>query len=523
MSGKFNLTDLQLCQFLDLGYLVLEPSGIETSTHKLLFDAAQALHQRRRELSDPVASLEAISDNLHVSVPKLRDVLESDVLDGALESILGKQYYRYPHSFIHESGPHDQTFHKDSPLPWGSHGGVRSHLPNWAMAFYYPQITTIELGATEILPGTQYWTVDRENDGRSEGEDRLVVDCTPKQLREMAPEERDKHIYKPLPDLDRQVEPLRIEVPEGSLVLVHFDLFHRGTRRVSSDTRFMYKFWYTRTVEPQIQHPARTISYCAEDPRRQLSVKYAAAWLGLDVKSPEPLSACQGDGLDGDWLSRNLSAIENNLESVIEQLLSGCERQRRTAMYALVYAGKRAIEPALKLLESKHAAERSAGAFLLGEVSSLSHSSTALLLSQLIDDPNDDVRMTLINGLGRMVRRSVYEETQSSIASLVDALERVLEKSMAHQSRSGVTQSPVRQCVYLAFLNMVTTLRPYSTGQEHLRQIAAVINARITYETDRFAKATAIEVATRLAEGGVVAANEAIWQVLRTERWSVAS
>lgn len=41
------------------------------------------------------------------------------------------------------------------------------------MVFFYPQKTSLEMGATEILPGTQYWNVDREDDGITEGKDRF--------------------------------------------------------------------------------------------------------------------------------------------------------------------------------------------------------------------------------------------------------------------------------------------------------------------------------------------------------------
>ena len=133
------MTDLQLCQFLDLGYHIIDSSDIPESTHDRLFEAAIDVHQRRSELSNPLASLEAVADNLHVQIPLLNDVLESDSLDGAMSSVLGPDYFRYGHSFVHQSGAYDQTYHKDSPLPWGTRGGVRSHRPNWAMVFYYPQ------------------------------------------------------------------------------------------------------------------------------------------------------------------------------------------------------------------------------------------------------------------------------------------------------------------------------------------------------------------------------------------------
>ena len=203
-----------------------------------------------------------------------------------MSSVLGSSYFRYGHSFVHLSGAYDQTYHKDSPLPWGTRGGLRSHRPNWAMVFYYPQAVTLDMGPTEILPGTQYWNVNREGTGRTEGEDRFDETVAPEAMNGMSEEERTQLFEKQVKDFDRHVRPLRLELPKGSLLLVHFDLFHRGTRSVSDEARFMYKFWYVRTTEPCVSNK-RSISYQACDPRRQSLVAKNAclAWVGYTKPS----------------------------------------------------------------------------------------------------------------------------------------------------------------------------------------------------------------------------------------------
>ena len=522
ISSDYRLTDLELCRFLDLGYHILEPKGIRTDLHAELFEAAERLYAQRREIKNPMDSLSAISDNLHVSVPSLNEILESEVLDGALTSVLGERYFRYPHSFIHASGKHDQTFHKDSPLPWGSRGGLRSHRPNWAMVFYYPQETTIDMGATEVLPGTQYWNVDREKDDRPEGEDRLAMSCSNQQLQQMNPVERDEHLYRSIKHLDHDVKPLKLEVPEGALVLVHFDLFHRGTRATVDVPRFMYKFWYVRTTEPTQPKPKRSFTYVAEDLRRQPCVASQAEWLGISV--PTNQSSFSEDCTDHDshTLARNYQLIRTDTEGVLRDLQSGTENLRRNAMYALVSAGQRAVAVAHSMSSSENEPERSAAAFLLGETARLDEEVAKTLMDLIECDQSDDVRMSAINATGRIIRRTLAGVHDSSnISDCVRSVFQQLRSTSIQRSRSGVFQNPLRQCVYIAGLNIVTSLLNKEAYSDLIEWIAEVVCKSVIDEKDRFGKGTGMEIVARLAEVGVVEAVQTSLTLLRRERWSV--
>ena len=369
------MTDLEMCRFLDLGYHIIDSSDIPESTHERLFEAAVEIHQKKSELSNPIASLEAVADNLHVQVPLLNDILESDALVGSMSSVLGSSYFRYGHSFIHLSGTYDQTYHKDSPLPWGTRGGLRSHRPNWAMVFYYPQAVTLDMGPTEILPGTQYWNVNRAGTGRTEGEDRFDGTISPADLNGMTEVERNQHFQKQIKDFDRHVKPLRLELPKGSLLLVHFDLLHRGTRSVSEEDRFMYKFWYVRTTEPSITKPFRSIKYQTRDPRRQPVVAKNAAWLGLHVpnlssESLEKETVIQ----EAERMAESHTRVESDVDSVVEACLQDDEANRRSAMYALAGHDQASISAANRLLESSAKQARCCAAFLLGELQDTSKS-----------------------------------------------------------------------------------------------------------------------------------------------------
>ena len=521
MTKNRALTDLEMCQFLDLGYHIIDSSDISETTHDRLFEAAIDIHQRRAELSNPIASLETVADNLHVQVPLLNELFESDALDGALSSILGPRYFRYGHSFIHQSGAYDQSYHKDSPLPWGTRGGLRSHRPNWAMLFYYPQAVALDMGPTEILPGTQYWNVNREGTGRTEGEDRFDGTLSQDTVDDMSELEREQYFQKQVLEFDRSVKPLRLELPKGSLVLVHFDLFHRGTRSVGNDPRFMYKFWFVRTIEPRTSAQRRMMEYQARDPRRQALVAKNAAWLGLDVQPS--LETCEHGAVvqEAERMAQTHAKVENDVDLVINACLQDDEANRRSAMYALAGRDEESISVASELISLPTEQARCCAAFLLGELQEPRTTDIESLLQLVADKSDTDVRMTASNALGRALRRRIANHEYWLPEDLGSILDMVLRDAREHKTRSGVTQSAERQCIYVALLNIVSSAAEQGVHSDALEQISTLLCARIGDESDRYAKSTAIEILARLASMGDHQAVEASLKVLRAERWSV--
>ncbi|MYD43183.1 MAG: hypothetical protein F4W90_04735 [Gammaproteobacteria bacterium] len=524
MTRDFALTDAELCRFLDVGYHIVDTSAISNDTHERLFEAASTLHQQRAELSNPLASLDAIADNLHVQVPALNEVLACNALDGALTSVLGANYFRYGHSFIHLSGQYDQSYHKDSPLPWGTRGGVRSHRPNWAMVFYYPQAVTIDMGATEILPGTQYWNVDREDSGRTEGEDRLDPTFQQESMNAMDEDSRDRHLHAQLASFDRDVEPMRLVLPQGALVLVHFDLFHRGTRATSNDARYMYKFWYVRTTEPKQSSSTPVFSYAALDPRRQVLVAKQAAWLGLEVDAKSRNESVDFDETqEADRLSQAHKSMQSDSNRVISACSSDAEAERRSAMYALVGCDAETREATPALVASPHTYLRRCGAFLLGELTRPTDAEVKMLIAFSVDDVDTDVRMTAMNAVGRALRRNISRGVIALPTELCMAWTDHLLIAPERVTRSGLVQSAERQCMYTALLNIVTSLLVEQAHPSLANDIAELICHRVLVETDRYAKSTALETVSRLAELGHSKALTTSLRLLRNERWSIVS
>ena len=169
------LDDEQIARFLYDGFVVLEPDELGADFNALMFDPACEVHDDAGRIGGDSGRLQVIGDNLRARIPELQQLLSTPTVRGALTSVLGEDYLLHPHHFVHEASAHDQSFHQDGNLPWNDRAHYRTHRPNWAMLFYYPQRVTDDNGPTEVLPGTQYWTTNFENpDGTWHGGDALV-------------------------------------------------------------------------------------------------------------------------------------------------------------------------------------------------------------------------------------------------------------------------------------------------------------------------------------------------------------
>ena len=162
-------------------------------------------------------------NNILPAVPEMQTVLDSPVVRGALESVLGPNYVLHPHRFAHTIEPAELTeeglkvgkgsqsfvgWHQDSHSPLAR---PRHHCPRYAMILYYPQDTPKEMGPTQLIPGT--------------------------------------HLQCRISDADRE-RGIQADGPAGACVLVHFDIVHGGSLNIADRTRSMVKFVFVRTEEP---------------------------------------------------------------------------------------------------------------------------------------------------------------------------------------------------------------------------------------------------------------------------------
>ena len=221
-----------------------------------------------------------LGNNIVPAVSEIAQLLETPTLRGALGSLLGPGYAFHPHRFLHTSSSSDQDWHKDSM--WGMRR-MRSHYPKWLMLLYYPRPPTLPDGPTAVLPGTQFWTVDHETRQvgvAGYGEDRLdqagsasgVYRSTKLADRDHALDAALGHLEIPPANAEgcgkagaprAWCEPWRPTpefitgssgAPGGTLVLMDYDVFHRGSRAdpraPAAAPRCLFKLQFMRTAEP---------------------------------------------------------------------------------------------------------------------------------------------------------------------------------------------------------------------------------------------------------------------------------
>ena len=193
------LTDDQMRQFIAHGYVVLKA------------DFPPEFHEAMRLKIEAVMSKEGNpGNNILPRVPEIQDVFDHPTVRGALTSVLGPSYIMHPHRHGHfsEPGRKVQAWHKDSY--WG-HAKVRNHHQWWAMIFYFNQEVIQEMGPSAIMPGTQYYN--------SRAGDESEV---------------EKHVLG----------------EAGTMALIHYDIWHKGTANISDRNRSMLKFQFVRMERP---------------------------------------------------------------------------------------------------------------------------------------------------------------------------------------------------------------------------------------------------------------------------------
>ena len=126
--------------------------------------------------------------------------------------------------FCHKTmpGKEAQLWHRDTF--WGRRY-PRNHRPYWLMALYFPQDTTFEMGPTGLLPRSHYFTRDADPKVAKQMGDSKISD------RELASGKKAETFCANTHWHLREVAPV---CKAGSIVLMHYDLWHRGAKNTSA-------------------------------------------------------------------------------------------------------------------------------------------------------------------------------------------------------------------------------------------------------------------------------------------------
>ena len=151
------LTDAQVREFIVNGVLTLPVADVAQDVH-------DRIHAEAERLFDKNISL---GNDIYPGLAGLDVVMESATVDGALTSLLGRDYALHPHRAFHNSTTQgEQTFHKDT-----QRGKVKGFRPRWVMALYVPAGCTVEMGPTAVVPQSHYLCNDGVGLSYLEGKD----------------------------------------------------------------------------------------------------------------------------------------------------------------------------------------------------------------------------------------------------------------------------------------------------------------------------------------------------------------
>jgi len=374
----FRLSDAQMAQFLAHGYITITPD-LPAEFHAEIFARHEEVFEQE---GNP-------GNNLLPRIPLVRQVFDHPSVVGALQSVVGDDYYLQPHRHPHHNPAQSkgQGMHQDGGKRW-------SHRTRYLLAFYYPQDTPLERGPSGIVPGSHYFN-------------------TPEGAR-----------------IDQE---LPLVTPAGTVTITNYDLWHRAMPNHSDSDRFMIKFLFARMSEPetpswnnqQPEWPGAAPALTGDSP--ELSKMHQHIWhwhRGAEARlipnGHEPaalLSLLRSEqerkGIDAAY---DLAAFGAEIApALIDTLSDESEMIRRHAAYALSAIGEPAVEALIEVLKHENPLSRTDAATILGDIGR----AATPAIDALIDatkDPEANLRHRAAESLG------IICQSPSPVPALIDAL-----------------------------------------------------------------------------------------------------
>lgn len=403
------------------------------------------------------------------------------------------------------------------------------------MAMYYPQKTTVDMGPTAILPGSQYLTVNHETDLHHQfeiGEDRLSFDTFSHLQNGDDDDAKTDLLNKQAAEsLDPTLQQRFITVEGGTVALIHYDLCHRGSRvQGAEDTRFMFKFQFYRVNEPK---PRSLPSISIARPTHMKVVhEETLRWLGSTLaEEPTTSSVDNLPQLDRD-LQNDAEAVRVEaayalgraardaanandkqfaLGSLAKSLVHRQEERRRAAAFGLSVVGADAAPLLLDVLQSslKSPAEAKKYAiWALGELGSVSSEIVGSLSSVLaMSDPSYEAtleRATAAWALGLIGQHAYACGDQQAFSSVFEQLLKTAEQN--HNYYGEDYRSLMCEEVTLSLLLNCAAAPQWALTHRGLLPLLA----RLVHDEDRYVMGYAAEALLTLLGAGSEKAQEAL-------------
>ncbi|HYF51951.1 MAG TPA: HEAT repeat domain-containing protein [Planctomycetota bacterium] len=382
------LSHAQIRDFLVNGFLVLK-----ADQDKAFFDS---LYQHCNRMLAERKGNEG--NNILPHMPEIQEIFDCPTIKGALTSILGPRYMMHPHRHMHTNAKGEGGgWHKDSY--WGYTRKVRNHRPWWVMIMFYPQDTPHEMGPTGVARGS-HCHEERLGDPRSNDEPGAV----------------------------------HVAGDAGTCFLIHYDIWHRATPNITTNTRHMLKFEFMRLDPPFESGQELLPSWSAPEvdlPPAPHQGMWRQQWNWL--RGDRAPAAREGDSGN---VARLIAALKNTdaqersraadqlealgsgaseaVPALIETLADKYEPAALNAAYALASIGKDAIAPSIDALRSSDKRVSLRAAYALAAMDS---AVVPALLPVLANDPEPRLRAYAAYALG---------EIPSTDPKLIAALGRAL-------------------------------------------------------------------------------------------------
>ncbi len=378
------LTDEQMRDFIRNGYTAVK-TGHSREFHQDVWNQTEALFE---EDGNP-------GNNLMARIPAIRQILDDPAVDGALAGVLGNNYFVHPHRHCHYRPPHSegQQIHRDSFTR-------RRHRTRWLLAMYYPQDTTVEMGPTGVLPGTHYYN--------------WLVGPIGLNMR-----------------LDTTEGEVPVVVEAGTVLMVHYDLWHRGMGNSTDKKRYMMKFMFARIEEPQAPSWNSQDSEWADDGDSALNGVWSQMWRWYSGAANNGAPSANGNGSIPELIANikvddettclaSAYALGSLGEAAVPALIDAFQHDneavRRNASYALSTIGKAAVPALLDACQDESEGARCMAVETLADLGYLGDEVMPALTAAL-NDESIEVRRHAVDALGISL-----QDSANGVPALIEAL-----------------------------------------------------------------------------------------------------
>ena len=402
---EYLLNDQQMKNFIRDGYVTVQ-TDLPVEFHAAVFQQTENVFEME---GNP-------GNNLLPRIPMIQEVFDDRWVNGALTSVLGKDYYLQPHRHCHYNPPNSngQNLHQDGGKRW-------SHYTRWLLALYYPQETPEELGPTGIIPKSHYYgNRDSIND---ENEIPLCGKA-------------------------------------GTVTITNYDLWHRAMPNSSSKKRYMMKFLFARMSEPEVpswnNQDTEWASADISQSDTENDVKmFHQVWewhcgqtngnghFPSSVTIPDStkireLVEVLGQDSEPKCIDTAYAISEFGAHAVpalVKQLESESEDIRRYAFCALSAIGKPAVSALITATQHPDWWVRASAAETLGNIGNSAQAAVPSLI-QALQDESEQVRQLAVEALGTTGQHDSTAVPDLAL-SLQDENERVRRNSVLALARLG--------------------------------------------------------------------------------------